>query len=61
MYDVRNIWNKEPALVAEAVRAVLLVLVVLGVIQLDEKALAAILVALSAILSLFVRSKVTPV
>jgi energy-converting hydrogenase Eha subunit A len=52
--------EKEPAVIAEAVRAVLLVAVVLGVVTLDEKALGAVLLALSAILTLFVRQSVTP-
>jgi hypothetical protein len=60
MYDFRALLDKEPAVLAEAVRAVLLILVVLGAIQMDEQQMAAILLGVSAILTLFVRQASTP-
>lgn len=52
--------NKEPAVVAGAVLAVLQALVLLRVITLDESQLAGINVALIAVLTLLVRQSVTP-
>lgn len=61
MYGLRNLWDKEPVVIAEAVRVVLFTLAMLGVIALGEKELAGIALAVSAFLSLFVRGKVSPV
>jgi len=52
--------QREPAVVAGAVIAVLQVLVLFNVIQVDEIQLAAINTALIAVLSLFIRQSVTP-
>lgn len=52
--------QKEPAVVAGAVIAVLNVLVLLHVVTLTGDQLAAINTALVAVLSLFVRQSVTP-
>jgi hypothetical protein len=56
-----EILNKEPVVIASAVRAVLWALVLLGAITLEEPQLAAIALALEAVLALFTRSRVTPV
>jgi hypothetical protein len=57
--DIRNILNAEPAALAEAVRQVLFALVLLNVIVLDEHQLAAIAAAMSAVLTILVRQRVT--
>lgn len=51
--------NREPAVVAGAVLAVIQVLVLFNVIQVDEIQLAAINTALVAVLTLFVRQSST--
>lgn len=53
--------QREPAVVAGAVLAVLQVLVLFNVIQVDEIQLAAVNTALVAVLSLFVRQSSTPI
>ena len=53
--------QREPAVVAGAVIAVLQALVLFNVVQVDEIQLAAINTALIAVLSLFVRQSSTPV
>lgn len=52
--------QREPAVIAGAVIAVLNMLQVLGFLNLTADALAAINTALVAVLSLFVRQSVTP-
>ena len=52
--------QREPAVVAGAVIAVLQALVLFNVVQVDEIQLAAINTALIAVLSLFVRQSSTP-
>jgi hypothetical protein len=59
MYDFRNILNAEPAAVAEAIRQVLFVGVLLGVFVLDAPQLAGISAAISLVLTLFVRKQVS--
>lgn len=59
MYDFRNILNAEPAAVAEAIRQMLFVGVLLGIFVLDAPQLAGIASAISLVLSLFVRSRVS--
>ena len=59
MYSLKAILDKEPAAIAEAVRVVLPVLILLGVVHLNAEALAGIVLGLSAILTLFVRSAST--
>jgi hypothetical protein len=48
----------EPALISEAIRQVLLVLVLLGALQLNDQQTAGIIMAVSAILALFTRASV---
>jgi hypothetical protein len=48
----------EPAAIAEAIRLVLIALALGGAIQLDDKVILAIVGAVSAVLSLFVRNSV---
>jgi hypothetical protein len=48
----------EPALISEAIRQVLLVLVLLGVLQLNDQQTAGIIMAVSAVLALFTRASV---
>ncbi len=57
---LRNPLENEPVAIAAAVRAVLHSLVLLGVIVLDEAALAGISLALELVLALVLRSAVTP-
>jgi hypothetical protein len=52
--------NAEPVAVAGALRAVLWALVLLGLIALDEKQLAAIAIAAELVLTLLTRSRVSP-
>lgn len=61
MYSLKAILGKQPAAIAGAVRAVLFVLVLAGVIVLDEKVLSGIALALEVVLSLFVFQTSTPV
>lgn len=61
MYAIGNLFTKEPAVIAGAIRSILWVLVLLGVVVLDEAALAGIALGLEAILTLFVRHTSTPV
>jgi hypothetical protein len=60
MYSIRNILTKEPAAIAEAVRAVMMVLVLANLWTPGDKLLAGIALAVSLVLTLFVRSRVTP-
>lgn len=60
MYDPRNIFNKEPVAIAGAIRSVLFVLVLMGLVALDEKQLAGIALALELVLGLFARQASTP-
>jgi hypothetical protein len=59
MYSIKAILDKEPAAIAEAVRTILPVLILLGVVHLEPEALAGIILALSAVLTLFVRNAST--
>jgi len=59
MYSLKAILDKEPAAIAEAVRVILPVLILMGVLHLSAEALAGIVLALSAVLTLFVRSAST--
>lgn len=58
-YSLGNLFTKEPVVIAGAVRSVLYVLVLVGLIVLDEKALAAIALGLEVILGLFARTTST--
>jgi hypothetical protein len=59
-YSITNVFTKEPAVIAGAVRSVLWVLVLMSVIVLDEKQLAGIALAAEVVLTLFVRQTSTP-
>lgn len=59
MYSIRNLLNAEPVAVAEAIRQVLFMLVLLNMLVLDAPQLAAIAMAVSLVLSLFTRNKVS--
>lgn len=65
MYSIRAILDKQPAVIAEAVRTILFVAVLAGLVNMDDKLLAGIGLAVSALLSLFVyhasTSKVYPI
>jgi BRCT domain type II-containing protein len=65
MYSLKAILDKEPAAIAGAVQVILPVLVLLGVVSLDDKAMAGIVLVISTVLALFVRgastSKAAPV
>lgn len=56
---LKNLLESEPVAIAAAVRAVLHSLVLLGVIVLDEAALAGISLAIELVLSLFLRNAVS--
>jgi hypothetical protein len=53
MYSLKNLWQQQPAAIAEAVRQLLIVLTLAGVIMLSSDLVLAILSAVSVILSLF--------
>lgn len=59
-YSVTNIFTKEPAAIAGAIRAILFVLILAGVLVWDEKMLASVALALEVVLTLFVRQTSTP-
>lgn len=59
MYSLKAILEKEPAVLAEAIRAVLLALVAFGAISIGEQQLAVAMLAVSALLTLFVRQNST--
>lgn len=60
IYDPRAIFQKEPAVVAGAIRTVLYGAVILGIVHLTPEQLAAIAIGLEAILGVFVRQSSTP-
>jgi hypothetical protein len=60
MYALRSILDKEPVAIASAVKAVVLVLVLFGIVAWTDEQVAGVLVALEVVLGLFVRSKSTP-
>jgi hypothetical protein len=53
--------QREPAAVGTLVASILPMLVLLGVIRIDEAGIAAVVVAVNATVGLFVRLMVTPV
>lgn len=58
-YSLTAIFTKEPAAIAGAIRAVLWLLVLLGVVDLVDDQLAALALALEVVLTLFVRQTST--
>lgn len=61
MYSLGALFQKQPAAIAGALRAVLYVLVLAKVITLDVEVMAAGALALEVVLSLFVFSQSTPI
>ena len=61
LYSPKAILTKQPVAIASAIRAILLVFVLAGVVALDEKLLAGIALAIEIGLSLFTWSSVVPV
>ena len=59
--SIKTLSKDEPALIAGALGSVLNALVLLGVFDLSGEQLGAVNIAITAILTLFVRSRVTPV
>lgn len=59
-YSIFAIFEKEPAVIAGAVRVILMVLILANVLLWDEKLLAGVALALEVGLTLFVRNSVTP-
>jgi hypothetical protein len=56
--DIRNLWKQQPVAIAEAVKAVLYALVLLGFVAMSADQLAAIGLALAAVLGLLVQRAV---
>lgn len=54
-----TLWGREPVAIATAVQLVLAALVALGVLDITETQLAAVMAAVAAVLGLLVRSTVT--
>jgi hypothetical protein len=59
-YSPKAVFDKEPAVIAGAIRTVLYGAVLLGVVQLTVEQLAGIAVGLEVVLTLFVRQSSTP-
>src|SRR5688500_7835633 len=59
-YSLTNVFNKEPVVIAGALRSILWVAVLMGVVFLDEKQLAGIAIGLEVLLGLFTRQQTTP-
>lgn len=59
-YDPRAIFEKEPAVIAGAIRTVLYGAVILGYVSLTVEQLAGIAIGLELVLGLFVRQTSTP-
>lgn len=60
MYSLKAILQKQPVAIAAALKTMLFVGVLLGLIALDEKALAGIAIAVEVVLNLFVFNASTP-
>lgn len=60
MYDIRNIWKKQPVAIAGAIKSLLHVGVLAGVISFGEPLLAGISLAIEVTLGLFVWNAVEP-
>ncbi len=59
MYSLKAIFQKQPAVIAGAVRSVLFILVLAGLVAWEEQLLAGIALALEVVLSLFVWNQST--
>ena len=60
IYDPRAIFQKEPAVIAGAIRTVLYTLVLMNAVHLTVEQLAGIAVGLEVVLGIFVRQSSTP-
>ena len=60
MYSLRAIFDKQPAIIAGAIRSVLFVLVLAGLVSLGEELLAGIALTAEIVLTLFTVSQSTP-
>lgn len=60
MYSLTAIFQKQPSAIAGAIRSILFVLVLSGLIVLDSEVVAGIALALEVVLGLFVWNSVTP-
>lgn len=60
MYNLKAILDKQPVAIAGALRSVLFVLVLAGLLVMDEKLLAAIALTAEIVLGLFVWNGSTP-
>lgn len=60
LYSIKNLFTKQPVAIASAVRTVLYVAVLGGVLQIDVPTLAGVALALEVVLSLFAYSTSTP-
>lgn len=59
-YSIKNLFTKEPVVIAGAIKSVLWIAVLLGLVSLGETQLAAIALGLELVLGLFARSQSTP-
>jgi len=60
MYNLKAILDKQPVAIAGALRSVLFVLILAGVLVMDEKLLSAIALGAEIVLGLFVYNASTP-
>ena len=58
-YSLSNLFTKEPVVIAGAVRSILYVGILVGLVVLDDKQLAGIALALEVVLGLFARQTST--
>ena len=61
MYSPRAIFTQQPVAIAGALRSVLFVLILAGLVVMDEKLLSAIALSAEVLLNLFVWNAVKPV
>jgi hypothetical protein len=61
MYSLSAILSKEPIVIAGALRSILYILVLAGIIAMDTELLAAVALAAEVVLGLFARQASTPV
>lgn len=59
-YSLLAVFEKEPAVIAGTIKSLLMVGVLVGLLEMDEYALAGIALALELVLTLFVRGASTP-
>jgi hypothetical protein len=61
MYSLSAILNKEPVVIAGALRSILYILILAGLLHMSTELLAAIALAAEIVMGLFVRQASTPV